>query len=102
MLELHGADKALFAFGSGSVTTRNLVSSSGVIATDASGAGTGRFYISAAMYGGDKAIFAFGSTGSDFLSMTNLVSNTGVVASDTTGTGTGRIQTAGSGYSYSA
>ena len=95
--------KALFAFGytTGQVNMSNLVSSSGVVATDTTGVGTARSSLAAANYGVDKAIFGFGYvswiTG---LSLTNLVSNSGVVATDTSGVGgaTGRAALAGASY----
>jgi hypothetical protein len=94
-----GLDKAIFAFGTPSngagtdVSVSNLVSNTGVVATDTAGIGTVRRRLAAAGYGGDKAIFGYGgnsqSNGSA-MSMTNLVSNLGVVASDVTGVGTQR------------
>ena len=66
----------------------NLVSNTGVVASDVAGVGTAR-QLAATQYGGDKAIFAFGHDGSE-VSMSNLVSNAGVVASDTAGVGTAR------------
>ena len=70
----------------------NLVSSSGVVATDTTGVGTARGYLAACEYGGDKGIFGFGysHTLTSKLSVTNLVSNAGVVATDTAGVGTAR------------
>ena len=72
--------KAIFGFGStGSKTgVTNLVSSSGVVATDVSAVGTARWYPGAATYGGDKALFAYGDTCS-IVSLKNLVNNSGVV-----------------------
>ena len=75
----------------------NLVSNTGVVATDTTGVGTARHGLAAAGYGTDKAIFGYGYTGS-YVSMTNLVSNTGVVATDTTGVGTARQSLAAAGY----
>jgi hypothetical protein len=104
-----GGDKAIFGFGGSGViytwtnhNVTNLVSNTGVVATDTTGVGTGRQAPAAAGFGGDKALFAFGQTG-DFYSrestnVSNLVSNTGVVASDTTGVGTARLRTAAAGY----
>ena len=89
--------KAIFAFGAnaGAVNIRNLVNSSGVIASDASGAGTARGNACGASYGTDKAIFAFG----DGLSNTrNLVNNQGVVAADAAGAGTARQYLASASY----
>ena len=105
----YGGDKAIFGYGlkSGSsnnfrVSITNLVSNTGVVATDTTGVGTARFRLAAAGYGGDKALFGYGDTGNNssgyYHSMTNLVSNTGVVATDTTGVGTPRIQLAAAGY----
>ena len=109
----YGADKALFGFGVLSfggfnyTNVTNLVSNSGVVATDTTGVGTVRANLAAASYGGDKAIFGFGlfynQIGAYYgqqvrTNVTNLVSNTGVVATDTTGVGTGRANIAASGY----
>ena len=96
--------KGIFAYGNtndggGPHAMSNLVSSSGVIATDTTGVGTTREAISAASYGGDKAIFGYGAT---TLSMTNLVNSSGVVASDVSGVGTGRNALAAAGFSTSA
>ena len=81
--------KALFGYGSGPSSLTNLVNSSGVIASDTTGVGTGRSGLAAASYGGDKAIFGYGTTGSN-VSLTNLVNNSGVVAADVTGVGSAR------------
>jgi hypothetical protein len=72
----------------------NLVSNTGVVATDTTGVGTARDQLAAATYGTDKAIFGYGTAGT----MTNLVSNTGVVATDTTGVGTARYDLAAATY----
>jgi hypothetical protein len=87
--------RGIFGYGavSGNAATAitNLVSTTGVVATDTTGVGTARMYLAAAGYGTDKAIFGYGSTafgGTPYVSMTNLVSNAGVVAADTTGVGT--------------
>jgi len=94
--------RGLFAFGSGSsgrFTGRNLVSSSGVVASDVSGAGTGRSNLAGTTYGGDKGIFGFGNISSPpYTSITNLVNNSGVIASDTTGVGTVRQGLAAARY----
>ena len=93
----YGGDKGIFAFGNydvgggeAYVSTRNLVSNSGVLASDAAGAGTARRQMSGCTYGDDKdtAIIAFGYTGSVYTAVSNLVSNSGVVASDTAGVDT--------------
>ena len=86
----------------------NLVSNTGVVATDTTGVGTGRYKLAASGYGGDKAMFGFGAIQNvnygwdEAVSITNLVSNTGVVASDTTGVGTARYELAAAGYSSTA
>jgi len=89
--------KAIFGYGSTPSVTAitNLVSNTGVVATDTAGVGTARQALAAAGYGNDKAIFGFGSAGSN---VTNLVSNTGVVSNDVTGVGTGRYRLAAAGY----
>jgi hypothetical protein len=76
----------------------NLVSNTGVVATDTTGVGTARYTPAAAGYGGDKAIFGYGY-GGGVQSVTNLVSNTGVVATNTTGVGSARNGLAAAGYS---
>jgi len=94
--------RGIFAFGlsSGGITNiKNLVSSSGTVATDATGVGTARYYLTGATYGGDKAIFAYGGNNSGtFYSISNLVNNSGVVASDTTGVGQTRQGLGSAGY----
>ena len=98
-----GVQKAIFGFGSVSNSYKNvtnLVSSTGIVATDTTGVGSARFRLAAAGYGGDKAIFGFGSTGgnSNLTNITNLVSNAGVVATDTTGVGSARQRLAAASY----
>ena len=82
----------------------NLVSNSGVVASDVSGVGTNRGTLGASSYGGDKALFAFGvlASGAGNTNLKNLVNNSGVVAADVTGVGTSRYGVAAAGYSYSA
>ena len=91
--------RAIFGYGTtgSNVSMTNLVSTTGVVATDTTGVGTARNTLAAAGYGADKAIFGYGTTGSN-VSMTNLVSNVGVVATDTTGVGTARNFLAAAGY----
>jgi hypothetical protein len=87
-----GNSEGIFAFGkdaSDYTAVSNLVSNTGVVATDVTGVGTGRLYLKACEYGDDKGIMAYGSTAS-FQNVSNLVSNAGVVASDTAGVGTAR------------
>jgi hypothetical protein len=100
-----GTQKAIFGFGlfPTNVSTTNLVSSTGVVASDTPGVGTARSSPAAAGYGGDKAIFGYGNVPANplataFFNITNLVSNTGVVASNTPGVGTARGQIAAAGY----
>jgi hypothetical protein len=94
-----GTTKAIFGYGNTGavVSMTNLVSNTGVVATDTTGVGSARSALAAAGYGTDKAIFGYGYT-SAAVSITNLVSNTGVVATDTTGVGTTRIQLAAARY----
>ena len=78
----------------------NLVSSSGVVASDVSGVGTARSYTPGCGYGSDKGIFAFGNASGGDTSVSNLVTNVGVVGSDVTGVGTARANLSeGAGYS---
>ena len=83
----------IFGFGDtgSNVSMTNLVSSSGVIATDVSGVGTARQDQGACEFGADSGIIGYGYNGSAAVSMTNLVSNAGVVATDVTGVGTARM-----------
>ncbi len=75
--------------GSTYVGMTNLVSSSGVVASDVAAVGTARMQAAGTQYDYNKGIFGYGYTGSR-VSMTNLVSTSGVVASDVTGVGTAR------------
>jgi hypothetical protein len=103
----YGTDKAIFGYGGRnypatavySVTT--LVSNVGAVASDTTGVGTARLYLTATGYGTTgQAMFGYGSdvAGTTTYSLTNLVSNTGVVASDTTGVGTARQGLAATRY----
>jgi hypothetical protein len=96
---LPGTQRAIFGYGYTTtfVSLTNLVSNTGVVATDTTGVGTARQLLAAAGYGTDKAIFGYGSTGT-VTAITNLVSNTGVVASDTTGVGTSRYGASAAAY----
>ena len=92
----YGGDKGIFGYGTGPTLTpasytsiTNLVSNTGVVATDTAGVGFARGFLAACSYGDDKGIFGFGHRGG-FLSMTNLVTNTGVVGTDVTGVGANR------------
>jgi hypothetical protein len=102
---LSGTQKAIFGYGAAAAVTNisNLVSNTGVVATDTTGVGTMRQELAAAGYGGDKALFGYGNPtnpggGATYSSLTNLVSNTGVVASNTTGVGTPRRNPAAASY----
>ena len=90
--------KAIFGFGfeggsSATVSITNLVSSTGVVATDTTGVGTARDSAEAATYGGDKAIFSKGNSNT-----VNLVSNIGVMSSDTTAAATINSRSAAASY----
>ena len=97
-----GNDEGIIGFGyvSGYVVTdiTNLVSNTGVVASDVSGVGTASSYRAACEYGGDKGIFGYGTDVSGAFAVTNLVSNAGVVASDTVGVGTARPGSAACSY----
>ena len=89
----YGTGTAIAAFGDAGLLTgvSNLVSNTGVVASDVSAVGTAKAYLAAAPYGGDKAIFAFGSEANDALvNKRNLITNQGVVGSDLSGAGTAR------------
>ena len=64
----------IFGFGEngGATGVSNLVSSSGVIATDVSAVGTARYGVAACEYGDDKGVFAYGYT-TGVVSLKNLV-----------------------------
>jgi len=101
----YGTDKGIIGFGENptpathGIGVTNLVSNTGVIASDTAAVGTGRRAPMAVGYGGDKAIFAFGTTSSStYSSIVNLVSNTGVVASNTSTPASGRAGGAAAKY----
>jgi hypothetical protein len=97
-------DRAIFGFGSSIgvadvLNITNLVSNTGVVASDTPGVGTSRKETSGTGYGNDKAIFAYGVVaGSQYTNVSNLVSNTGVVASDSPGVGGVRSGRGAAGY----
>tara|TARA_R110002051_G_scaffold96520_1_gene166691 strand:+ start:274 stop:1284 length:1011 start_codon:yes stop_codon:yes gene_type:complete len=99
----YGPNRQTMLFGYGNINTgtyvsmTNLVSNTGVVATDTTGVGTIRHGLGANTYGEDKALFGYGTNGSN-LSMTNLVSSVGVVATDTVGVGTARHWVSASVY----
>ena len=97
--------QGIFGFGSiidgtgDKTAVTNLVSSSGVVASNTTGVGTARSALGACSYGGDKAIFVYGdAAGGSKPNTRNLVSNTGVVAANATGAGTTRRSLAAAGY----
>ena len=85
-------EEGIFMGGEAPLTgVSNLVSSTGVVASDVSAVATARMYIGGCEYGNDKGIFGFGEIGdASDVGYTNLVSNTGVIASDVTAVGTAR------------
>lgn len=98
----YGGDKAIFAFGTtsppsgGSVSISNLVSNTGVVASDTTNvAYDTRISSAGATYGGDRAVF-YGSKFS--VNLTTYVSNTGIFAGQPTSIGTVRDNLAGAGY----
>jgi hypothetical protein len=96
-------DEGIFGFGTkvpSETAITNLVSNTGVVATDVAGVGTARSAPAGCSYGGDKGIFGFGWSQGGYtpVSTTNLVSNAGVVATDTAGVGTARTELAACEY----
>ena len=90
--------QGIFAFGYSNTAgsnqnISNIVSNTGVIASDQSGVGTARGGLAAAQFG-DRCIFGYGAGGGP----SNMVSTTGVVASDVSRVGTSRIGVAGAPY----
>ena len=82
-----------------STNLSNLISSSGVIASDTTGVGTARHGLAGSPYGGDKAVFALGFvSGGSYTAVSNKISNSGVVASDTSASGTARDGSYGAPY----
>jgi hypothetical protein len=107
----YGTDKGIFGYGQSGIGTdtgpysmTNLVSNTGVVASDTTGVGTARQGLAACIYNIDKGVFAYGgpiAASNQSLSMSNKVSNSGVVATDTTGVGTPRTRVAACGFSSS-
>jgi hypothetical protein len=89
--------KAIFGYGQtpSTLSITNLVSSTGVVASDTPGVGTARAALGCAGYGADKAIFAYGSIP---IIISNLVSNIGVVSTDTPIAGVQKNFAAGARY----
>ena len=93
----YGTDTGIIGFGyvpsptSAATNVTNLVSNTGVVASDqAATTGTSRYAGAACEYGVGKGIFGFGYDGSSKLGVTNLVSDSGVVATDVAAVGTAR------------
>ena len=103
----YGGDKGIVIFGDGysgvnsggfaetptnSDGRANLISNTGIVASETACSGTKRFSGAGGEYGGDKAITAYGtiSSGGSGLNTINTISNAGVVSSDTTGVGSAR------------
>jgi len=59
-----GNKNGIFGFGNagGASSLSNLISNVGVVSSDVTGVGTGRWYLASTQYGGDKGIFGFGNT----------------------------------------
>lgn len=106
----YGGDKAIFGYGylapaSTGTNLTNLVSNTGVVASNTPGVGTARGLGGGTNYGGDKALFGLGRaapSGGSYISAFNLVSNTGVVAADTPTSAQARTGPAACGFSYTA
>ena len=83
-----GNQEGIFGYGlAGSVSSlSNLISTTGVVASDVTGVGSARQFLAATGYGEDKGIFGYGYT-TVFVAMTNLVTNAGVIGTDVTGVG---------------
>ena len=102
----YGGDKGIVIYGSGGTSysgspnyyalgstnndgRANLISNTGIVASETACSGTKRADGSGGEYGGDKAITAYGYS-SSWVNTINTISNTGVVSSDITGVGTAR------------
>lgn len=95
--------KGIFAYGqiSGSVVSMsNLVSNTGVVASDVTGVGTSLAGNGSCSYGYDKGIYrgGAGQSNSPVYSHSNLVSNVGVISSDVTGVGSARSRATALSY----
>ena len=103
----YGGDKGIVIYGQGwsnynsstgypgspttlSVGRANLISNTGIVASETACSGTGVMESGGGEYGGDKAITYGGWSGNAWLNRINTISNTGVVSSDITGVGTAR------------
>mgnify|MGYP006899557761 CR=1 FL=1 len=105
----YGGDKGIVIYGYGYTTysgspsyyaggptnndgRANLISNTGIVASETACSGTKRSEGSGGEYGGDKAITAYGYISNALTNQINTISNTGVVSSDTTGVGTARVK----------
>ena len=82
-------------------STKNLVSTSGVVATDTDNSTLDKKMLAGAEYGTGLGIFAFGEPASGGMSaggVSNLVNTSGVIAADVSRVGTGRYLLAAAGY----
>ena len=98
-----GNSEGIFGYGyvSDSVSMTNLISDTGVVATDVTGVGTAVYAPGACEYGGDKGIFGYGNSGGGGglnVAITHLVTNVGVVGTDVTGVGQIRYKVAACDY----
>jgi hypothetical protein len=100
----YGTDTAIMGYaenaGSSYTTTTNLISNTGVFASDVTSPTPAVTQGAAAHFGNDKAIFGFGSIyGPPYgTNQTHIVSNTGVVASGVTTVGDIKYELAAAGY----
>jgi hypothetical protein len=88
-----GGDKGIFCCGYGGSQTNmtNIVSNSGVVASDVTVSGVSvREGPGASGYGGDKACFAYGEGTPSNTNVKNLISSSGVVSADAAGVGSAR------------
>jgi len=90
-----GQDFANSASKTSSANRKNLISNTGIVASETACSGSKRYSGAGGEYGGDKGIQAYGVGNASSVGITssNKVSNIGVVSSDITGVGTGRIYT---------
>ena len=81
----YGTDKGIFAFGGSNTvsytSSANLISNTGVIASDTTSVGSPRSATAACTYNGDKGIVGFGYDGY-YMNQYNLISNLGVIGLD--------------------
>ena len=75
-----------------------MVSNTGVVATDTTGVGTGRYQPGSTEYGYDKGVVAWGVSAAGQSLLYNRISNTGVATTDYSSTGTARTASEGAGY----